>query len=161
MVCLYGFIFSTSSRLKWKTSIVRALSSHSRNKSTTDTSLSSWSIALIARPVIIKKCGAMPNKRVSRYLSFFLVPIKLSPQSFSFYVWISMNYFQVYIGHLSSDPATCSSRNIHKRSEKEITDLAATWEPTPSHFNKVCPSKWALKFRSFLSYKTYLSGISL
>ena len=83
MVYLYGFIFSTSSRLKWKTSIVRALSSHSRNKSTTDTSLSSWSIALIARPVIIKKCGAMPNKRVSRYKSFFLVPFKLSPQSFS------------------------------------------------------------------------------
>ena len=45
--------------------------------------------------------------------------------------------FQVYIGEMGGEVGTCASRNVHKRSEKEVGELHRGWEPTPDHFNKV------------------------
>lgn len=40
---------------------------------------------------------------------------------------------QVYICQLDLDPVLCTKRNIHGRSEEEIEEIIAGWEPTPSH----------------------------
>lgn len=31
------------------------------------------------------------------------------------------------------DPIVCTKRNIHNRTEAEIEEIIAGWEPTPSH----------------------------
>ena len=43
----------------------------------------------------------------------------------------------MYIGTVECDPSICATRNIHKRSEKDIQALHKGWEATPAHFNKV------------------------
>ena len=35
---------------------------------------------------------------------------------------------------MDDDVTICTKRNIHKRTEKEIQDLASVWEKTPNHF---------------------------
>ncbi|CAH0560761.1 unnamed protein product [Brassicogethes aeneus] len=47
------------------------------------------------------------------------------------------NGFQVYICQLDLDPQLCATRNIHGRSEREIEDCVAAWEPTPAHHPSV------------------------
>lgn len=42
--------------------------------------------------------------------------------------------FKVYVAEMDDDVAACTKRNIHKRTEKEIQDLANAWEKTPSHY---------------------------
>ncbi|KAL0266910.1 UNVERIFIED_CONTAM: hypothetical protein PYX00_009328 [Menopon gallinae] len=42
--------------------------------------------------------------------------------------------FQVYVAEMDDDVAVCTKRNIHKRTEKEISDLAKAWEKTPNHY---------------------------
>lgn len=39
----------------------------------------------------------------------------------------------MYICQLDLDPALCTKRNIHNRSEAEIEECIAGWEPTPNH----------------------------
>ena len=43
----------------------------------------------------------------------------------------------MYIGSVDCDPNVCATRNVHGRTEKDIQDLHKSWEPTPSHFNKI------------------------
>lgn len=33
---------------------------------------------------------------------------------------------------MDKDVSVCAKRNIHKRTEKEITDMVSKWEPTPT-----------------------------
>ncbi|EEB20176.1 hypothetical protein Phum_PHUM604570 [Pediculus humanus corporis] len=42
--------------------------------------------------------------------------------------------FQVYIAEMDNDVTVCKGRNIHKRTETEISDLAKAWEETPPHY---------------------------
>ncbi|KAK6621061.1 hypothetical protein RUM43_011365 [Polyplax serrata] len=42
--------------------------------------------------------------------------------------------FQVYIAEMDNDVTVCKSRNIHKRTEKDIGDLVKSWEGTPTHY---------------------------
>lgn len=39
----------------------------------------------------------------------------------------------MYVCQLDLDPALCTKRNIHNRSEAEIEECIAGWEPTPNH----------------------------
>ena len=43
----------------------------------------------------------------------------------------------MYIGTVECDPGICATRNVHKRSDKDIQALHKGWEATPAHFNKV------------------------
>ncbi|XP_060530266.1 YLP motif-containing protein 1-like isoform X2 [Cylas formicarius] len=43
------------------------------------------------------------------------------------------NGFQVYICQMDLDPQLCTRRNVHNRSEADIEECIAAWEPTPSH----------------------------
>ena len=43
----------------------------------------------------------------------------------------------MYIGTVECDPGICVTRNVHKRSDKDIQALHKGWEATPAHFNKV------------------------
>lgn len=43
----------------------------------------------------------------------------------------------MYIGHVDGDLNHCVTRNIHKRTVKDITKLQMGWEPTPAHMHKI------------------------
>lgn len=38
---------------------------------------------------------------------------------------------------MEADAGVCASRNVHKRTRKEIDALLQSWQPTPAHMNKV------------------------
>lgn len=38
------------------------------------------------------------------------------------------------MAEMDNDVQTCTKRNVHKRSEEEITELANKWEKTPAHY---------------------------
>nr|XP_023029814.1 YLP motif-containing protein 1-like isoform X1 [Leptinotarsa decemlineata]XP_023029816.1 YLP motif-containing protein 1-like isoform X1 [Leptinotarsa decemlineata]XP_023029817.1 YLP motif-containing protein 1-like isoform X1 [Leptinotarsa decemlineata] len=69
------------------------------------------------------------------YFSFVIVDnvndkVKHFGEMWSF---AKQNGFQVYICQLDLDPVVCIKRNIHNRTEAEIEECIAGWEPTPSH----------------------------
>lgn len=41
---------------------------------------------------------------------------------------------KVYVAEMDDDVALSTKRNIHKRTEKEISELAKAWEKTPNHY---------------------------
>ncbi|XP_053736773.1 YLP motif-containing protein 1 isoform X1 [Synchiropus splendidus] len=41
--------------------------------------------------------------------------------------------FEVYVAEISADTQTCVKRNIHGRSQKEITKMHSNWEASPRH----------------------------
>ncbi|KAJ8954818.1 hypothetical protein NQ314_007009 [Rhamnusium bicolor] len=47
--------------------------------------------------------------------------------------YAKQNGFQVYVCQMDLDPVLCTKRNIHNRSEAEIEECIAGWEPTPNH----------------------------
>ena len=50
-------------------------------------------------------------------------------------VCVTLNFFpKVYIAEMDNDVTVCKGRNIHKRTETEISDLAKAWEETPPHY---------------------------
>ncbi|XP_064101704.1 uncharacterized protein LOC135212188 [Macrobrachium nipponense] len=47
------------------------------------------------------------------------------------------NSFEVYIGGLEVDMATCMQRNVHSHSREHISRIISTWQPTPVSCTKV------------------------
>ncbi|XP_062266917.1 YLP motif-containing protein 1 isoform X2 [Platichthys flesus] len=41
--------------------------------------------------------------------------------------------FEVYLSEITADIQTCSKRNVHGRSLKDITKMSNNWEPAPRH----------------------------
>ncbi|CAJ1078091.1 YLP motif-containing protein 1 isoform X3 [Xyrichtys novacula] len=41
--------------------------------------------------------------------------------------------FEVYLAEITADTQTCSKRNVHGRSLKEIMKMSNNWEPSPRH----------------------------
>ncbi|XP_034435076.1 YLP motif-containing protein 1 isoform X3 [Hippoglossus hippoglossus] len=41
--------------------------------------------------------------------------------------------FEVYLSEITGDNQTCSKRNVHGRSLKDITKMSNNWEPSPRH----------------------------
>uniref|UniRef100_A0AAV2KD11 YLP motif-containing protein 1 n=1 Tax=Knipowitschia caucasica TaxID=637954 RepID=A0AAV2KD11_KNICA len=41
--------------------------------------------------------------------------------------------FEVYLAEITADVQTCAKRNVHGRKLKDITKMANTWEPSPTH----------------------------
>uniref|UniRef100_A0A8C6K9E5 YLP motif-containing protein 1 n=1 Tax=Nothobranchius furzeri TaxID=105023 RepID=A0A8C6K9E5_NOTFU len=41
--------------------------------------------------------------------------------------------FEVYVAEITADTQTCSKRNVHGRTHKEITKLSKDWESSPRH----------------------------
>jgi len=46
-------------------------------------------------------------------------------------------FVQVFIAEIKCDVHVCAKRNTHGRSLAEIQKIAATWESTPPHMNKL------------------------
>ncbi|XP_033504401.2 uncharacterized protein ylpm1 isoform X3 [Epinephelus lanceolatus] len=41
--------------------------------------------------------------------------------------------FEVYLAEITADTQTCAKRNVHGRTQKDITRMANNWEPSPRH----------------------------
>lgn len=51
-----------------------------------------------------------------------------------FWSYAKSRGFQVYVGELNVDVATCIQRNIHNWTEWDIEKVKSNWEPLPNHY---------------------------
>ncbi|GFO17041.1 ylp motif-containing protein 1 [Plakobranchus ocellatus] len=61
-----------------------------------------------------------------------------------FWSYAKSRGFQVYVGELNVDVATCIQRNIHQWTEWDIQKVKSNWEPLPNHYIRL-DLRWLLQ----------------
>ncbi|GFS08763.1 YLP motif-containing protein 1, partial [Elysia marginata] len=61
-----------------------------------------------------------------------------------FWSYAKSRGFQVYVGELNVDVATCIQRNIHNWTEWDIEKVKSNWEPLPNHYIRL-DLRWLLQ----------------